>query len=86
MTTYNVKNAGYLDKAFRVHEGFKVVRAGEEAEVTTTEPLTEQQIEAYARDRVKVTAKKAKDPLDHDGDGKKGGSLPKADADTERKA
>lgn len=85
MTTYTVKNAGYLDKAFRVYDGFKVVVAGEDAEVTTTEPLTDEQIEALARDKVKVTEKKAKDPLDHDGDGKKGGSLPKSDAD-EKKA
>lgn len=54
MTTYSVKNGGFLDKAFRVHDGFKVVVAGEEAEVTTTEPLTEDQIEAFAQDKVKV--------------------------------
>ena len=82
MTTYSVKNGGFLDKAFRVHDGFKVVVAGEEAEVTTTEPLTEDQIEAFAQDKVKVTEAKAKvgrDPLDHDDSVKKGGSLPKAD-------
>lgn len=62
MTTYSVKNGGFLDKAFRVYDGFKVVVAGQEAEVTTTEALTEEQIEAFARDGVKITEKKAKAP------------------------
>lgn len=59
MTTYNVKNEGHLDKAFRVPDGFKVVVAGATEEVTTTEPLTDEQIAALAHDGVKVTEKKA---------------------------
>lgn len=58
MTTYSVKNEGHLDKAFRVHGGFKIVVAGASDEVITTEPLTEEQITALAQDRVKVTEKK----------------------------
>lgn len=77
MTTYSVKNGGFLDKAFRVHDGFKVVVAGEEAEVTTTEPLTEEQIEALAQDKVKVTERKAK---------AEGAASPKADVADEKKA
>ena len=75
MTTYSVKNEGFLDKAFRVHDGFKVVVAGEDAEVTTTEPLTEEQIEALAQDKVKVTERKAKAE----------GASPKAEATDEKK-
>lgn len=80
MATYTVKNGSSLGKAFKVDGGHQVVAAGETAEVITTEALTEEQIDAYAVDGVKVTAKKSKDPLDHDDDGKKGGSAaPKAD-------
>lgn len=59
MTTYSVKNEGHLDKAFRVYEGLQIVVAGSAGEVTTTEPLTEEQIAALAQDGVKVTEKKA---------------------------
>ena len=59
MTTYSVKNEGHLDKAFKVYGGFEVVRAGSGGEVTTTEPLTEEQLAALAQDGVKVTEKKA---------------------------
>lgn len=80
MATYTVKNGSPLGKAFKVNGGHQVVPAGETAEVTTTEALTEEQIDAYAVDGVKVTAKKSKDPLDHNDDGRKGGSAaPKAD-------
>lgn len=82
VTTYAVKNGSALDKAFKVRGGFHVVAANSEAEVANARPLTEEQIDAFARDGVKVAEKKAKsrDPLDHDGDGKKGGAAaPKAE-------
>ena len=72
MTTYNVKNGSSIGKAFKVDGGHQVIDAGASGEVTTTSPLTEEQIEAYVADGVKVT--KGKDPLDHDNDGKKGGA------------
>lgn len=66
MTTYTVKNGTSLHKAFKVDGGHQVVRAGETGEVTTTSPLTEQQIDAYAADGVKVKliekAKKGEKP------------------------
>lgn len=76
MTTYNVKNGGFLDKAFRVHDGFKVVVAGEEAEVTTSEPLTDEQIEAFAAEKVKVIVVSG-DPEETDEQG--GGKLDRDD-------
>lgn len=59
MTTYTVKNGSSLGKAFKVDGGHQVVAAGETGEVTTTSPLTEEQIDAYAVDGVKVAAKKS---------------------------
>lgn len=59
MTTYTVKNGSHVDKAFKVDGGFEIVSAGKEGEVTTTSPLTEEQIDAYAADGVKVAEKKA---------------------------
>ena len=81
MTTYTVKNGSSLGKAFKVDGGHQVVAAGETGEVTTTSPLTEEQIDAYALDGVKVVEAKAKrDPLDHDDNGTKGGAAaPKPD-------
>jgi len=60
MTTYTVKNGSSLHKAFKVDGGYQVVRAGEDGEVTTASPLTEEQIDAYAADGVKVSAAKDK--------------------------
>lgn len=68
---YLVKNGSPVGKAFKVDGGHQVIEAGASGEVTTTSPLTEEQIDAYATDGAKVT--KGKDPLDHDSDGKKGG-------------
>lgn len=75
MPTYTVKNGSSIGKAFKVDGGHKVIEAGKAGEVITTSPLTEEQIDAYAADGVKVVEVKGKrDPLDHDADGKKGGS------------
>lgn len=84
MTTYTVKNSSSIGKAFKVDGGHQVIDAGKDGEVTTTSPLTEEQIDAYAADGVKVIeAKSKRDPLDHDADGKKGGAAaPKADDKT----
>lgn len=60
MKTYSVKNGSALDKAFKVRGGFTVVPAGKEADVTDARELTEQQIDAHAREGVKVIEKKAK--------------------------
>lgn len=59
MPTYTVKNGSSISKAFKVRGGFDIVAAGKEGEVTTTAPLTEEQIDAFARDGVKVVEKKA---------------------------
>lgn len=74
MAQYRVKNASHLDKAFKVYGGHQIVAAGKEDDVTTVADLTEAQIDAFARDGVKVTA--VVGPLDHDADGKAGGSKP----------
>ena len=58
MTTYTVKNGSSQHKAFKVDGGHQIVRAGKDGEVTTTSPLTEEQIDAYAADGVKVVEKK----------------------------
>lgn len=88
MTTYTVKNGSSQHKAFKVDGGHQVVRAGDSGEVTTTSPLTEEQIDAYAADGVKVVeAKSKRDALDHDADGKKGGAAaPAPAADDKAKA
>lgn len=54
MTTYTVKNGSSIGKAFKVDGGHQVIDAGKDGEVTTTSPLTEEQIDAYAADGVKV--------------------------------
>lgn len=77
MPTYSVKNGSSIGKAFKVDGGHQVIDAGKAGEVTTTSPLTEEQIDTYAADGVKVVEVKGKrDPLDHDADGKKGGAAP----------
>lgn len=60
MITYAVKNTSALAKAFKVRGGHQVVAANSEAEVASARPLSEQQIDAFARDGVKVAEKKAK--------------------------
>ncbi|MNY01603.1 hypothetical protein D3C86_1341440 [compost metagenome] len=59
MTPYTVKNGSSVGKAFKVDGGHKVIDAGKDGEVTTTSPLTDEQIDAYAADGVKVVEKKA---------------------------
>jgi len=54
MTKYHVKNGSSVGKAFKVDGGHQVIEAGKAGEVTTTSPLTEEQIDAYAADGVKV--------------------------------
>lgn len=61
MKTYSVNNTSPLAKAFKVHGGFQVVAAGTKAEVANARPLTEAQIDAFARDGVRV-AEKAEKP------------------------
>lgn len=63
MALYRVKNGSSLDKAFKVYGGHHIVPAGKEDDVLNAAELSEGQIEALARDGVKVTAKteKAKD-------------------------
>lgn len=78
MASYHVKNGSALPKAFRVRGGHKVVPAGKEADIDDARELTEAQIEAFARDGVKVKAKassktKAEDTgmkAEHHGGGK----------------
>lgn len=57
--TYTIKNAGSVDKAFKVRGGHAIVPAGKEREVTTARALTDDQIDAFGREGVKIT-KKAK--------------------------
>jgi hypothetical protein len=68
MATYTVKNGSSLHKAFKVDGDHQIVRAGDNGEVTTTSPLTEEQIDAYAADGVKVKlvekAKKTEKPAE----------------------
>lgn len=70
MANYHVKNEGFLAKAFKVRGGHQVVPPGKSADVVDARELTEAQIEAFARDKVKVTVKgksaKAENPKDDD--------------------
>jgi hypothetical protein len=60
MAQYHVKNTSHLDKAFKVYGGHHIVPAGKEDDVLNGAELTEAQIEAFARDGVKVTVKGTK--------------------------
>lgn len=65
MAQYRVKNGSALDKAFKVYGGHHIVGAGKEDDVLEANELTEAQIDAFARDGVKVTLKaddKPKEP------------------------
>jgi len=55
--TYTIKNAGSIDKAFKVRGGHEIVPAGKEREVTVSRALTEDQIDAFGREGVKITKK-----------------------------
>lgn len=69
MAQYHVKNEGFLAKAFKVRGGHQVVPAGKSVDVLDAKELTEAQIEAFARDKVKVTVKgKAKAEKSKDDD------------------
>ena len=74
MAQYQVKNTSHLDKAFKVRGGFQVVPAGKDETVQDARELTEAQIDAFAREGVKVSLKAGS--LDHDADGKAGGAKP----------
>jgi hypothetical protein len=60
MARYHVKNTSHLDKAFKVYGGHQIVAAGKEDDVLNATELTEAQIDAFARDGVKVTAEAEK--------------------------
>ena len=64
MVDYHVKNSGHLTKAFKVRGGHTTVAAGRSADVVDARELTEAQIEALAKDGVKVTAKADKAKAD----------------------
>jgi hypothetical protein len=55
MAELNVKNGSHVDKAFKVKGGHHVVPAGKADTVRDARELTEEQIDALARDSVKVT-------------------------------
>ncbi len=54
MTQYHVKNGSHVAKAFKVRGGHQIVPAGRETDVVDAKELTEAQIDAFARDGVKV--------------------------------
>lgn len=60
MTTYKIDNQSPVDKAFVTDEGHKIVAAGSKGEVTTSRPLTEEQIAALEADNCSVTEAKGK--------------------------
>lgn len=67
--TYMIRNAGSIDKAFKVRGGHEIVPAGKEREVTVSRALSEDQIDAFAREGVKITRKvkvEKKPPTDKD--------------------
>lgn len=57
MAEYHVKNGSHVAKAFKVRGGHTVVPAGKEVNILDAKELTEAQIDAFARERVKVSAK-----------------------------
>lgn len=54
---YHVKNGSHVAKAFKVRGGHTVVPAGKKADLVDAKELTEEQIEAFEREGVKVKAK-----------------------------
>jgi hypothetical protein len=64
MAQYRVKNTSHLDKAFKVYGGHHIVPAGKEDDIPNAAELTEAQIEAFARDGVKVTVEGTKNKDD----------------------
>lgn len=57
MAEYQVKNGSHVAKAFKVRGGHTVVPAGKEVNILDAKELTGAQIDAFARERVKVSAK-----------------------------
>ncbi|MCV0348462.1 MAG: hypothetical protein K5863_00165 [Nitratireductor sp.] len=57
---YHVKNGSHVAKAFKVRGGHTVVPAGKKADLFDAKELTEEQIEAFEREGVKVKAKASK--------------------------
>lgn len=57
---YHVKNGSHVAKAFKVRGGHTVVPAGKNADLVGAKELTEEQIEAFEREGVKVKAKASK--------------------------
>lgn len=60
MTVYHIKNGSPVDKAFKVHGGHVIVRAGMEDTVETLDPLSEDMLASLERDDVEVTEGGAK--------------------------
>jgi hypothetical protein len=76
MAQYHVKNTSHLDKAFKVRGGHQVVAAGKEEIIKDARELSEAQIDAFAREGVKVSVKAEEKTKD---EGK--GALPKTAAE-----
>lgn len=64
MTAYQIKNGSHVDKAFKVHGGHEIVRAGASGMVETLEPLSDEMLAALERDGVKVTEKSGAKPAE----------------------
>lgn len=60
MTVYRIKNGSPVDKAFKVHGGHVIVRAGLEDTVDTLDPLSEEMLSALEQDGVEVSEGDAK--------------------------
>ncbi|WP_417702349.1 hypothetical protein [Pseudophaeobacter sp.] len=53
---YHVKNGSHVAKAFKVRGGHTVVPAGKKADLVDAKELTEEEIEAFEHEGVKVKA------------------------------
>lgn len=60
MTVYHIKNGSPVDKAFKVHGGHVIVRAGMEDTVETLDPLSEEMLSSLEQDGVEISEGVAK--------------------------
>jgi hypothetical protein len=72
MAEYRIKNGSHLDKAFKVHGGFAIVKSGATQTVDTLDPISEERVDAFAAEGVKITEKGKAEPAEKAGATEKG--------------
>lgn len=79
-TLHTVSNEGKAPRGIFTRDGMVTLNPGDTRELHLSKQIAEEEdaIEGIVLEKGKAVAAKAADPLDHDGDGKKGGSKPPA--------